>query len=123
VRHHRPASGNGLNVKAQATIKSLRKVELLVKMWEVEPQMELLSEREENEAYLTALKGDKYVVLFPAGGSVKVDLSGHDKEFSGKWISIKTGEWGEEFSVTGGVDVEIATPDSTGWFAVLLNAK
>lgn len=123
VRHHRPTAGNGLNEKAQATIKSLRKVESLVKMWEVEPQMELLSEREDNEAYLTASEGDKYVVLFPAGGSVKINLSNYNKEFSGKWISIKTGEWGEQFSITGGGDVEIATPDATGWFAVIVNAK
>lgn len=123
VRHHRPTAGNGLNEKAQATIKSLRKVESLVKMWEVEPRMELLSERDDNEAYLTALKGDKYVVLFPAGGSVKVDLSEHDKAFRGKWISIETGEWGEEFSVTGGGDAEVATPNGSGWFAVLFNAN
>ncbi len=119
VRHHRPTSGNGLNEKAQATIKSLRKVESLVKMWDVEPQMELLSDREEDEAYVTAKEGEKYVVLFPRGGSVKIDLKKFDKEFFGKWISIKTGEWGKEFPVTGGTNFGITTPDSNGWFVVI----
>jgi hypothetical protein len=123
VRHHRPTSGNGLNEKAQATIKSFRKAESLAKMWELEPHMELLSEREDNEAYLTALVGEKYVILFPKGGAVKIDLKNYGEKFSGKWVSIKTGKWGEQFSVTGGVDVEISTPDATGWFAVLFNAN
>ncbi|NOY97535.1 MAG: hypothetical protein GXO81_14420, partial [Chlorobi bacterium] len=120
VRHHRPTSGNGLNEKAQATIKSVRKVESLVKMWEVEPNMGLLSERGEDEAYLTAKKGGKYVLLFPEGGSVKIDLSKYDKDFTCKWVSIKSGEWGGQFPVTGGANVEISTPDSSGWFAVLV---
>ncbi len=120
VRHHRPDHGNGLNEKAQATIKSVRKVESLVKMWEVEPNMGLLSERGEDEAYLTAAEGSKYVLLFPEGGSVKIDLSKYDKDFTCKWVSIKSGEWGGQSPVTGGADVEISTPDSSGWFAVLV---
>lgn len=123
VRHHRPTYGNGLNEKAQATIKSLRKVESLVKMWKVEPHMELLSDNEDNEAYLTASEGDKYVLLFPTGGSVKIDLSKYNKIFTGKWVNIKTGEWENQFSVSGGVDAEISTPDSDGWFAVLYSVK
>ncbi len=123
VRHHRPTYGNGLNEKAQATIKSVRKVESLVKMWEVEPRMELLSEREKDEAYLTAAEGSKYVLLFPEGGSVKVDLNKYNKAFTGNWVSIKSGEWGEQFSVNGGDYAEILTPDSTGWFAVLVSAS
>ncbi|VAW18007.1 hypothetical protein MNBD_BACTEROID01-2119 [hydrothermal vent metagenome] len=121
VRHCSPLTGNGLNKKAQATIKAVRKVESLVKMWEVEPHMELLSEREEDEAYLTADEGSKYVVLFPQEGSVKIDLSKYNKQiFTGKWISIKSGEWGKQFSVSGGGNIDISTPDSSGWFAVLV---
>ncbi len=119
VRHHRPTSGNGLNEKAQGTIKSIRKIESIVKLWDVEPHMELLSEREENEAYLTAAEGTKYVILFPKGGTVKLDLNKYQKKFTGKWISIKSGEWGKQFSVSGGDKAEVAAPDSTGWFAVL----
>jgi hypothetical protein len=42
-----------LNEKAKGIIKATRKVEGLVKFWEVEPQMHLLTDREPNEAYLT----------------------------------------------------------------------
>lgn len=122
VRHHRPPTGNGLNEKAQAAIKALRKVESLVQLWEIKPNMQLLSDRDDNEAFLSAKEGENYVVLFPKGGSVKIDLSNYQKEFTGKWISIQSGAWGEKFRVKGGADVEIATPDTTGWFVVLTNA-
>jgi hypothetical protein len=123
VRHHRPNSGNGLNEKAQASIHAIRKVETLVKFWEVQPYTELLSGAEENEAYLVAKKGEKYVLFFPGGGTVKVDLEVTAKTFRGKWISLETGEWADDITVSNGGAVELATPDSTGWFAVLVNGS
>src|SRR5690606_13088938 len=82
ARHHRPPTGNGLNEKSKGTIKATRKAETLVKFWEVEPHMQLLSDREPNEAYLTAKEGSKYIIYFPKGGQVKLDLSKHKKEFT-----------------------------------------
>ena len=119
VRHHRPNHGNGLNEKAQASIKAIRKVETLVKLWEVTPRMDLLSEREDNEAYLAALEGEKYILYFTQGGEVKLDLSPHDKQFTLNWVSVDSGEWGEEFELEGGSPVELSAPDQGGWFAVL----
>ena len=63
---------------------------------------------------------NKYVVLFPSGGSVKIDLSDYKKEFSGKWVSIKIGEWGGgQFSLKGGSLKEIVSPGTDGWFALI----
>lgn len=120
VRHHRPPHGNGLSSKAQASIKSIRKIETMVKMWEVKPHMELLSNMDDHEVYLTALEGEKYVVLFTGGGSVTLDLSKYSGKFSGRWISIESGAWGEFFSLKGGSLTEIAAPGSGGWFAVIV---
>ncbi len=119
VRHHRPLHGNGLNAKSQASIQAIRKIETMVKMWELEPHMELLSEREDNEAYLTAKRGEKYVILFPESGNVTLDLTNSPGEFSGRWISIDSGEWGERFSLTGDSLTGIDSPGSGGWFAVI----
>ena len=119
VRHHRPPAGNGLGAKARACIQSVRKMETMVKMWEMTPHMELLSETEDDEAYLTARKGEQYVILFPDGGKTALDLHDYPVEFSGRWISIGSGSWGEEFSVKGGSLAEIASPGPGGWFAVL----
>jgi hypothetical protein len=119
ARHHRPPSGNGLNEKAKGIIKATRKVEELVRLWEVEPQMHLLTDKEPNEAYLTGKEGEKYIIYFPKGGNVKLDLTKHDGKFSGRWINIATGEWGDKFSIEGGSFHEISAPDATGWYVVI----
>ena len=64
ARFHRPPAGLGLNPKAQAVISSARKVESLVRFWDLEPRQGLLSDREENEAYAGAAPGEAYVVYF-----------------------------------------------------------
>ncbi len=92
----------------------------MVKIWDMTPQMELLSDIEDDEAYLTAKKGENYVILFPDGGEAMLDLHDFPGEFSGQWISIGSGSWGEEFSVGGGSLAEIATPGPGGWFAVII---
>jgi hypothetical protein len=120
VRHHRPPTGNGLNAKAQACIRSIRKIETMVRFWGMAPHMELLSEREDDEAYLAAKTGEKYVMLFPDGGKVKLDLMGHPGQFSGRWISTGSGAWGERFSLKGGSLAEIGSPGTGGWFAVII---
>ena len=119
VRFHRPNTGNGLNESAIAAIKAVRKIETVSHFWSMEPKQELLRERESNEAYLTAKEGETYVLLFPGGGSVQLDLSSHPKTFYGRWISIATGEWGGEFELQGGQSQQISTSDSKGWFAVI----
>ena len=121
VRHHRPPYGNGLNDNSQATIKAVRKVETIVKLWEVSPGMKLLSDREENEAYLSAKEGEKYVIFFTDGGAVKLDLRQYNKPFILNWISVNSGEWGGASSFNGGDYQEITAPDKGGWFAVIIS--
>jgi len=119
VRHHRPPHGNGLSARAQASIKSIRKVETMVKMWEVKPHMELLSDLDDDEAYLTASEGEKYVILFPEGGAITLDLTKYPGKFSARWISIESGAWGKQFSMNGGNLMEITTLGLGGWFVVI----
>ncbi len=119
ARHHRPPHGNGLSDKSKASIKAVRKVETLLRLWEVSPRMDLLSEREENEAYLAAGEGEKYLLYFTDGGAVRLDLVQHDKAFVLNWISIGSGEWGSESALEGGSTVELRAPGKGGWFAVL----
>lgn len=96
-----------------------RKAEELVKFWDIEPKMELLSDREPNEAYLSAREGSTYLIYFPKGGHVTLDLQGHEKEFTTNWINISTGEWGDSGTMEGGSLREIRAPDKDGWYVVL----
>ncbi len=122
VRHHRPDHGNGLNEKAKASIKAVRKVETLVRLWEVTPRMDLLSDREDNEAYLAADEGEKYIIYFTHGGAVDLDLSSYEKPFTLHWVSVDSGEWGSESALEGGTSLEVSAPDQGGWFAVIRNS-
>jgi hypothetical protein len=121
VRHHRPPYGNGLNNKSKATIKAVRKIETLVKFWDITPRMDLLSKREPDEAYLSAREGKKYVIYFTNGGAVKLDLRQYDKPFIIQWISVESGEWGSKKTFKGGDYQGITAPDKGGWFAVIMN--
>lgn len=118
-RFHRPTSGIGINELAQGCIRSVRKVEELVRFWDIEPHMELLGERAENEAYLAANPGTAYVLFFCKGGAVTLDLTGQPGAFAGRWIDVATGEWGARFELTGGGARPIAAPSESWWVAVI----
>lgn len=120
-RHHGPPSGNGLNDKAKASIKSVRQVERYVKFWEVKPRMDLLSDREEDEVYVSAKEGEKYILYFTDGGDVKLDLNRYKQTYEIKWININTGKLGPESTLKGGNIVSIATPYQGSWFAILIS--
>ena len=120
ARFHRPTSGNGLNDLAQASLKSLRMMETPVKMWETEVHQELLRDREDDEAYVRALPGKKYVLFFPNGGEVGLDLSGYAKPFELKWIDILHAEWLKGETVTGGTVLPLTVPGEGQWLAILV---
>ena len=107
------------NETSQACIRSARKVESLVSFWDIEPHMELLNNREENEAYLAAEPGAQYVLFFTDGGSVELALTGHAGDFRGRWVDISTGEWGKKDEVQGDAVVTITSPGTGPWLAVM----
>jgi hypothetical protein len=122
ARFHRPDSGLGLSEPAAASIRAARKLESLIKMWEVEPANELLSERAENEAYLAARPGVAYALYFTNGGSVGLDLRQAAGRFDVRWIEIATGEWSKRGSIDGGAIVKIDAPGPGNWVAAVVRA-
>jgi hypothetical protein len=119
-RFHRPTGGIGLNDVSKACIRAGRKVEQNVRFWDVEPRMGLLSDRETDEAYLSALPGEKYVLYFTEGGSVGLDLTGHRGRFQLRWISIRTGDWADKTVVSGDKVVTINAPSKAPWVATVV---
>ncbi len=121
ARFHRPYFGNGLNERAIASIKSARKLEKLIKFWDIQPHMELLTERQANEAYLAANPGEQYVIYFTYGGSVGLDLSESRGDFKLNWISITEGTMPDfgKIIIEGGSIVTITAPFKGGWIAAL----
>lgn len=118
VRFHRPDSGLGLNEKARSAIQAARKLESLIKMWELSPREDLLSEREENEAYLAGSSGKAYALYFTDGGSIRLETPpGH---YAVHWISLH--ENGPSGHLTPESDgrMPLAAPGSGHWLAVVL---
>jgi hypothetical protein len=101
ARFHRPDSGLGLSAPAQASLRAARKLETLIRLWEVEPANSLLRDRASNEAYLAAKPGQAYALYFTDGGSVGLDLSAANGRFVVRWIDVATGEWGPQTTLDG----------------------
>jgi len=118
-RFHRPGAGIGLNEIAQSCIRSARMVESRVKFWDVKPHMELLDNRESDEAYLAADPGEQYILYFTKGGSVKLDLSKHKDRSELRWLSIHDAEWGHTEAIQSGANVTINAPGREPWVAVI----
>ena len=118
ARFHRPPSGLGINEKAQSVIKAVRKLESLIQPWDLSPQMNLLSSREEDEAYLAADPGKAYCLYLTNGGSVGIKLDTGKYELH--WIDVNTGDWGEKGELVGDRVITVETPGEGGWLAAIL---
>ena len=124
VRFHRPTSGIGLYPQARACISATRKVESNVRFWDVEPRLDLLTERQSDEAYLSADPGTAYILYCTkrGGGSVGLNLNGYpSSKFQLRWINVDTGEWGSTKILSGGTTPTIARPDASAhWVATIV---
>jgi hypothetical protein len=124
VRFHRPTSGIGLYAAAKNCIRATRKVESRVKFWDVEPGLDLLTNRQSDEAYLAADPGSAYILYFTknGSGSVGVKLGSYpDTTFELRWVNIGTGKWGPTTTISGGSTVTIDRPNSSShWVATIV---
>jgi hypothetical protein len=130
ARFHRPDGGNGLNDYAKGAIRAARLLETKLKYWDIVPHMELLSDRESNEAYLAAKPADAYALYFTDGGSVTLDLSDAPGPFEITWISVSSGvttrtwaggDWRQlPIRIQGGRPVKLSAPYQGGWVAALV---
>ncbi len=123
ARFHRPPSGLGLSPLSINCIKTIRKIEEKVRMWDIVPRMDLLMDAEDNEAYLAAKEGEVYVVLFTNGGEATLDLRGHNKRFSIDRISVDNPEWIKAGFVEGNSLVKIDAGTLKTCFAVIQALK
>jgi hypothetical protein len=119
ARFHRPPSGLGLSELSAASVKVAREIESVVKFWELKPGNELLSNREENEAYLASKPGEVYVIFFTDGGEVSLDLTKLNYDFSLKWADVRQGTWLPEQKIAGGDTVKLSASGKMEWIAVI----
>ena len=126
VRHHRVTwfadpRGLGLTPRGQTDIKSMRMFTDALDIFSMEPHMELLSARSENEAYAMAEFGRQLAVYFTgeANHSVDIDLASFSGNMTERWLNIEHSEWGEEKTVVGGGKHTFSAPDASPWALLL----
>jgi len=119
VRFHRPDSGLGLSPLAVASLRAARLIEESVRFWDIEPSLHLLGARAPNEAYLAAAPGRAYVLYFPNGGEVTLDLAQAPGVLTLRWINLSTGEWAGETRLDGGGVAPVRAPAAGHWIAVV----
>lgn len=115
VRLHRPPSGNGLNALAQVNIQSLRMLADTLSIQHCLPNLSLLQDRSEGEAYCST-SHEAIVIYFPKGGEVSLRLEEVSKL---QWLNISESIW-----MPGQINktpiLQISTPTPSGqWTAVL----
>ena len=120
ARFHRPPSGLGLSELSVASLAAARKLESLVKLWDIEPANHLLTDRADNEAYLAARPEQAYALYFPDGGQVGLKLLGHSGSYQLRWINVATGAWANATIIAGGTTVTVTAPTRGGWVAAVV---
>ncbi|HOX02699.1 MAG TPA: DUF6298 domain-containing protein [Candidatus Paceibacterota bacterium] len=120
ARFHRPDSGLGLSEPAAAALKAARKLESVIRLWDVEPANHLLSDRAENEAYLAAKPGRAYAIYFANGGAVGLNLEGAPGRFEVRWVDIASGDWGKRERLEGGRVALVTAPGRGHWVAAIV---
>ncbi len=122
VRFHRPTIGQGLNLRAQKNLKSLRAVTNYFDPDNVKPHHELLDlfiSRKPNSAYVMGEEGGVIAVFFTnTGNKVELDVSSFDGNVSVNWVNTNTAVWGpvEEFSTK---TITLRKPGSKQWAALI----
>ncbi len=120
TRFHRPTGGTGLNELSQKMIKAARTFTLAFTIFDCNPQPELLSENEDNEAYCLANPGDTYALYFPHGGNVKLMIENKNKDLKLCWFNPETAEFLPEENINSTNNVDLVTPDKKQiWLALI----
>jgi len=118
ARFHRPKSGLGLSSKAQANIKSMRMLTDRMDIFHCQPHNDLLSDRQDNEAFCIACPSREYAVYFPSGGEVKLNIA-NPRQVTLYWLDIIRSEWKEPVICPDRSIITLKCPGQ-GYWAVLI---
>ncbi len=117
--------GLGLSPKAQAVIKSTRLFTSTFDIFSAKPDLSVLSDRDENEAYSMVVPGEACVVYFTNGGAVTLSLEALgilDSPVEIRWMALMRSTWLEPQVVEHDGSISLAAPGDGGWL-VLVTSK
>jgi hypothetical protein len=120
-RFHRPTHGLGLSQLSINCIQTIRQIERYVKMWEIVPRMDLLQGADNNQAYLAANEGEKYLIYFPANDQVLLNLEKYNSNFALQWISTDDAVWSEPKVIHGGKWIQLKPQSRKNSIAIIVS--
>jgi len=120
TRFHRPDSGLGLSDTACWVIQNVRLALESYPHFEAQACNHLLTRREENEAYLRGKSGEAFLLYFPEGGEVSVDLSSMAGDAQIYWIKLTDPEQRKKTaSIHCSKSTLITAPDKANYLAII----
>ncbi len=124
TRFHRPTGGIGLAEEAQTTIRAARRFTDSFDIFATEPHPDLLTEREDNEAYCLANPGKTYALYFPKGGEVRLKTVPRDKEHRIRWFNPVSAEFISDTTIKGESEsILLKSPDHNQIWLALIDTK
>lgn len=125
IRFHRPDAGLGLSELSISSLKAARKLESLVKLWDLKADRQSLLDRSKNEAYIAYKSDEVYVIFLPDGGSTALHLNESKAKYAVMYINIRTGEWldkkPQKMAMAG--TTEFSAPDNNEWLIVVTKTR
>jgi hypothetical protein len=118
-RFHRPTSGQGLNDVAKNIIRVLRIVTDDMDLYNGKPLDHVIVDKSPNEAYCRGIEGEEYLFYFTSGGEIMVNIALPGSESTVRWMSLDTGKWGKEESVSEGESVKLSASGQGNWVALI----
>jgi hypothetical protein len=126
-RFHRPASGFGLGLtpRTMAHLKSARVLQESYDIFAAKPDYHhsKLTDRLNNEAYMSYIEDHAYVVYFPYGGDVGLNLIESEGSFRIRWLDIDSSEWIKTAETRGGQIIILACPVPSHGIALIERVK
>jgi hypothetical protein len=122
TRFHRPTGGIGLDTTAQKVIQAARTFTDSFDIFSCAPHPDLISNRDDNEAYCLADPGVTYALYFPKGGEVTLTVPA-GKGCRLRWFDPENASFMEAETNTDGGEVELKSPNRNQTWLVLVEVN
>jgi hypothetical protein len=109
-----------LSQDARIRIKAAREFTSRFDIFHCEPRNDLLSQREENEAYCLADPGKAYAVYFPKGGDVALAIENPERSLRMSWFDPMTAKFHAPAGIASETSVRLKSPDTAHEWCVLI---
>ena len=138
ARFHRPPAGIGMvrgetewsgsdwngrdwNDLPRSIFKSFHIMRQEIDIFDLEPDthFRLLANRAPHEAYMAYTPNRQYVLYFPYGGEVLLNMTATDGTFNLQWLNIHKSELTKPETILAGEIISLSTPDTSHWLALI----